>query len=206
MFGKVSMMNQQNIDSSVNIEATVLESPLEHLSACMDGELAAGSQEELLDRIKAQRAGAPDCLRSEWSLYHCIGDVLRSDELANRPAGFNARLAARLAQEPYVYAPQVARANAARLGSRRWLKPASLAASVAAVAVVAGMVMLQTGARDGGGAQVATTPVPTAPVADVVPVANVPSAYVAAHRQYASGLAVPGAAGLVRTVAHDSEK
>lgn len=198
-------MNQQNIDSVVNIQAgreAVAESTFECLSACMDGELTADSQEELLDRIKAQQAGSPDCLRSEWSLYHCIGDALRSDELATRPAGFNARLAARLAEEPYVYAPQVARANAARLGARRWVKPASLAASFAAVAVVAGMVMLQTGSKDGG-PQIAQTP---APVAEVVPVASsVPSAYVAAHRQYASGLAVPGA-GLVRTVAHDSEK
>jgi sigma-E factor negative regulatory protein RseA len=197
------MMNQQHLDSSVNIELSALES----LSACMDGELTDAGQEQLLDRIKAQPAGAPDCLRSDWSLYHCIGDALRSDELATRPAGFNARLAERLAAEPYVYAPQVARANAARYATgRRWFKPASLAASVAAVAVVAGMVMLQTGSKDGGPqiAQTAQTPAPTQ-VAEAVPVA-VPSAYVAAHRQYASGLAVPGTPGLVRTAAHDSEK
>ena len=196
------MMNQQHLDSSVNIELSALES----LSACMDGELTDAGQEQLLDRIKAQPAGGPDCLRSDWSLYHCIGDALRSDELATRPAGFNARLAERLAAEPYVYAPQVARANAAHYAAgRRWFKPASLTASVAAVAVVAGMVMLQTGSKDGG-PQLAQTPAGQQ-VAEAVPVSvPVPSAYVAAHRQYASGLAVPGTPGLVRTAAHDSEK
>jgi hypothetical protein len=70
------------------------------------------------------------------------------------------------------------------------------------VVVVAGMAMLHTGSKDGG-PQIAQTPTPQ--VADAVPV-TVPSAYVAAHRQYASGLAVPGTPGLVRTAAHDSEK
>ncbi|MBC7941537.1 MAG: sigma-E factor negative regulatory protein, partial [Chitinophagaceae bacterium] len=49
--------------------------------------------------------------RQAWHTYHLIGDVLRSDELATRPAhdrDFLAALRVKLAAEPVVLAPSIA--------------------------------------------------------------------------------------------------
>lgn len=199
---------QQNIDSGIN-------TPLESLSACMDGEFLLAQRSVVLTQV-----GADQALQAEWSLYHCIGDVLRSDELSCHSGGFNARFAAKLAAEPHVFAPRAAKAVVARnaeLQRSRWIKPASLAASMAAVAVVAGVAMQQwvsTGAGAGGN----NTPValmsginpmaaqvsqmtPVAPVNQVAQI-SLPGAYLAAHQQYAS----QRSALYVQTVAHDSGK
>jgi sigma-E factor negative regulatory protein RseA len=87
--------------------------------------------------------------RATWHLYHLIGDVLRSDELAQAPArdaAFLAGLRSRLAAEPVplsppapdrapdAAAPEAAAPRAARrhLG---WRAPAAVAAGFAAVGV-----------------------------------------------------------------------
>jgi len=204
---------QQNIDSGIN-------TPLESLSACMDGELIAAQRGELLVQV-----GTDQALQAEWSLYHCIGDVLRSDELSCHTGGFNTRFAAKLAAEPHVFAPRAAKAVAARqaeLQRSRWIKPASLAASMAAVAVVAGVAMQQwvsAGGNSGSGPMVSSAalmssanPVAAqvgqmAPVAQIAPAnqtaqVSLPGAYLAAHHQYAS----QRSALYVQTVAHDSGK
>lgn len=168
----------------------------ESLSACMDGELSSAEREALLAEIRGEER-----LQGEWSVYHCIGDVLRSEELSCQRAGFQARFAVLLEAEPHIFAPQAARANAARAGRRKWIKPASLAASVAAAVVVVAGVAIRTdiGTQTAGMAAPALLePQPA--------VAVVPSAYVAAHHQYASGLAMQGMVAHVRTVAHDSDK
>ena len=98
------------------------------LSALADGE------REALPHGSAQwrdDAGAREC----WHLYHLIGDVLRSDELASPPArdaAFLAGLRQRLAAEPVPLAPAAAPASPLRrLG---WRAPAAVAAGFAAVA------------------------------------------------------------------------
>ncbi|HEX4325882.1 MAG TPA: sigma-E factor negative regulatory protein [Burkholderiales bacterium] len=198
---------QDNIDSGIN-------TPLESLSACIDGELIAERRSELLVQVAADGA-----LQAQWSLYHCIGDVLRSDELSCHAGGFNTRFAAKLATEPHVFAPRAARAIAARqaeLQRSRWIKPASLAASMAAVAVVAGVAMQQWVTAGGGNGSLAPTALMSpanpmvAPVSQSGPAApanqmaqaSLPGAYLAAHRQYAS----QRTALYVQTVAHDSGK
>jgi sigma-E factor negative regulatory protein RseA len=197
---------QQNIDSGIN-------TPLESLSACMDGELLAAQRSVMLAQV-----GTDQALQAEWSLYHCIGDVLRSDELSCHTGGFNARFGAKLAAEPHVFAPRAAKAVAARqaeLQRSRWIKPASLAASMAAVAVVAGVAMQQWVSAGAGSNN---TPVAlmsgvnpmAAQVSQMTPVApasqaaqiSLPGAYLAAHQQYAS----QRSALYVQTVAHDSGK
>ena len=183
---------QQNIDSSINMK-------LESLSACMDGELSAADRDELLGQLKSDGA-----LQTEWSVFHCIGDVLRSDELACQRDGFNARFATLLQAEPHVFAPRAAQANAGMGRPSRWLKPASLAASFAAVAVVAGVAVYQWG---GSGAELAkadAVPAAQTLMSDATPASpvTVPSAYLAAHRQYGS----QRAALYIQTVAHDSGK
>lgn len=180
-----------------NAGAPGFEADGDRISACMDGELASEQREKLLTELKS--AGQ---LQGQWSLYHCIGDVLRSDELACQRIGFQARFAARLEKEPHVFAPRAA-AGTARAGARRWLKPASLAASVAAMVVVAGVLMQQ---RGGDTQTAAVTPAAQMmiPTATQPAVMIVPSAYLAAHHEYASGLAMQGMVAHIRTVAHDS--
>jgi sigma-E factor negative regulatory protein RseA len=79
-------------------------------------------------------------LRRTVYTYHLIGDVLRSDDLAGRPAAdaaFLSALRARLAGEPVVLAPGPATA-AMPVRSHRplWVVPVALAAGVVAVAGV----------------------------------------------------------------------
>ena len=112
----------------------------EHLRHClselMDGEADAAAASQ------ACSAWAQDASNREaWHVYHLIGDVLRSDELAAGAAhdqAFHARFRTRLAAEPVVLAPPpptVAREPRAR-ARWRWATPVALAASVVAVAGV----------------------------------------------------------------------
>jgi sigma-E factor negative regulatory protein RseA len=82
--------------------------------------------------------------RAAWHAYHLIGDVLRSDALAQHPAhdaAFLAAVHARLEREPVVLAPRPA-ASAARRRHMRWVASASVAAGFAAVG---GMLVLTQG-------------------------------------------------------------
>ena len=87
----------------------------------------------------------PDA-RASWHAYQLIGDVLRSDDLANEPAAdesFLVALRARLATEPVVLAPQPrveeaplaqpVAANAAARTRARWQGPVAMAAGFLAV-------------------------------------------------------------------------
>ena len=76
----------------------------EKISAWLDGELPDAAVEVMLAAL------ATDEGRACWNEYHQIGDSLRSDELAMQPsAGFAAKMAARLAQEPVYLLPLPAR-------------------------------------------------------------------------------------------------
>lgn len=66
----------------------------EHISALGDGELASSDLE-----LASAALGAADGEHA-WILYHRIGDVLRAAAAPDFSAGFNERLAARLAAEP----------------------------------------------------------------------------------------------------------
>lgn len=118
------------------------------LSALADGDRDA------LDRATAlwrTDAGA----RERWHVYHLIGDVMRSEELAARPerdADFVLRLRARLSKEPVPLAPSAVNAapSPARNGLRRlgWRAPAAVAAGVATVAVALMLVRPADGLSD----------------------------------------------------------
>ncbi len=76
----------------------------ECLSSLVDGELS-GEQSDLillgLDEVNGLNH------RNTWCIYHQIGDVLRSDDLAlPLSADFSSRFSARLAAEPVVLAPR----------------------------------------------------------------------------------------------------
>ncbi|MDZ5456564.1 sigma-E factor negative regulatory protein [Azohydromonas lata] len=158
--------------------------PEQALSALMDGELDSAAAARLADACRGDAR-----LRAAWHSYHLIGDVMRSQDLAQRPAhdaAFLSRLRERLADEPVLLAPQpVAVAAAAPSGQRRWRLPrrAWAASAVAAGAMAVGGVLVATRLQDtvlpppGGGAVVAQAPrAPQALVGTTLPVAGAPEA------------------------------
>lgn len=174
------------------------------LSALMDGQNES-SQFDSACGLWRSNAEAREC----WHTYHLIGDVLRSDELAGRPArdaAFLSAVRSRLAQEPVPLAPAPIAAAAASSDTARWrgrlMAPMAVAAGFVAVAGV--LVVTRVANPDA-----APTAVPVASVAgqpDVM-VANGQlirdarlDRYLAAHRQVSNraGVHVPG--GVVRSM------
>jgi len=172
------------------------DDPRSLLSALADGDAAAA---EAACRSWRETADA----RAAWHVYHLIGDVMRSDDLAAAPARdlrFLAALQTRLAAEPVVLAP--ARRRPA------WLLPAAAAASFVAVAGVVGVA--RYGAADAGAALSAgrapdtaitlagTAAAPAAPLLVEGRMIRDPQIdrYLRAHRSmFAAGaMTVPGAA------------
>lgn len=102
----------------------------ERISAFADGE----TSDEQLDISLAELRD--DDGKATWELYHQIGDLLRSDDMATPlSAGFSASMAARLAAEPALLAP-AASAKVRKSGMRRIALPGVLAAAAAAVAFI----------------------------------------------------------------------
>jgi sigma-E factor negative regulatory protein RseA len=112
----------------------------EQISALADGELIDNHIDVALAAVR-QADG-----QEAWDVYHQIGDILRSDEMAvSLSPGFAARMAARLEAEPTIIAPAATlspmpaesnRNDAAKSarGIRRFAMPGMVAAAVAAVA------------------------------------------------------------------------
>ena len=120
----------------------------ERLSALTDGELDGSA---VAQACAHWRESADS--RSSWHAYHLIGDVLRSDDLANDPArdaGFLDALRARLANEPVVLAPAPQQSES--VGSRavgegrRWSWMASTAVAAGFVAVAGVLTLTRPGA------------------------------------------------------------
>ena len=186
----------------------------ESLSAFIDGELAMPQQEELMRAIRAGNA-----VQADWCTYHCIGDVLRSDETAFLSPTFEQRFKARLEQEPHLLALEAATIIHGASGEsspRRWRMPVSYAAGIAAIALVGFVAVGQRTIEMPQSAQVAAVPqvgsvpitAPTQPtqVSPAEPAAGpVSSEYLQAHRNYSAGLAMRGVVSHVRTVGHEQK-
>ena len=195
----------------------------EQLSALADGQLQGRALSDALAHA-AQGEG-----RATWELYHLVGDVLRSPDLA-RPANpaFMARLRAELAKEqapaprPEVPMPLVTVATpgtaAANASVFRW-KMAAGFASLAAVAAIGwnSMSALQGGSGPVGGAQLAQSAdrSPSPPAAPTVAVADAEGQQVmirdprldellAAHKQFGSTSALQMPAGFLRNATFDA--
>ena len=195
---------------------------LEQLSALADGQLQA---EEL---TAALAFAADDEGRAAWQLYHLVGDVLRSPDLAQaaQPA-FMTRLQAELAREPITVRTEVAapvgvvapsRADAANASVFRWKMLAGFA-SLAAVAAVGwtSLSALQTQPGVMGGAQLAQSAdrSPASAPAPVVAVADADGQQVmirdprldellAAHKQFGSTSTLQMPAGFLRNATFDT--
>ena len=119
-------------------------SPRQCLSALLDGDLQRGDPQSVQRACALWREDGQ--ARQDWHAWSLIGDVMRSDELAQAPsrdAAFLARLRGRLATEPVVLAPAPAAPVAASGRRHAWLLPTAVAAGFVAVAGV--LVVARTG-------------------------------------------------------------
>ncbi|NML15054.1 sigma-E factor negative regulatory protein [Azohydromonas caseinilytica] len=111
--------------------------PEQALSALMDGELDAAAAARLAESCRSDAR-----LRATWHSYHLIGDVMRSQDLAQQPdhdAAFVQRLRERLAAEPVLLAPAPVQAPERRRIPRRAWAASAVAAGFMAVG---GMLVL----------------------------------------------------------------
>lgn len=134
----------------------------EKVSAFADGECASPEVELALAALRHSKG------KAAWDIYHQIGDVLRSDDMAvSLSPGFAARMAARLESEPTIVAPPTqhkAEAETVHFDSRphtttrpirRWAVPGAVAAVAAAAAAFIATPQLMV-ALNGGGTGVST--------------------------------------------------
>ena len=126
----------------------------ERISALVDGECG----EVEADIALAALHGEGD--QANWEIYHQIGDVLRSDDMAvNMRADFSTRMAARLAAEPIHLMPEAhpPASSAVRTaqGFRRWALPGAIAAAAAAAMAFVATPQLMVALKG------STDPVPT---------------------------------------------
>lgn len=186
-------------------------SHLECISAFMDGELDAAGCENLM---QAARHDPQTC--SEWAIYHCIGDVLRSDDMACHSAAITGRVLARLESEPHLFAPASVRAPEAvdSVQTHRKRLIGLVAAGSAAVAVFGAAMFPQWGPSQGDQLAKQSSAPSTLVAADiqqsgvtaaVEPIAPVSAEYLVAHRQYSSGIAMRGVVSHVRTAGYDGK-
>ena len=105
------------------------------ISAVLDGEAP--------DELDALCASLGDEERAAWSVYHLIGDALRSDDLADVPgagAPFMRRLSARLVDEPHLLAPSPSFPSSQH--ARAWPRRAAPVFGAAAVAAMLTWVLV----------------------------------------------------------------
>jgi sigma-E factor negative regulatory protein RseA len=107
------------------------ETTRERISAFADGECGDVEADIALAALHGKGE------KSDWDIYHQIGDVLRSDDMAvQMNPGFSARMAARLEAEPIHMVPRQERridtADARAQNYRRWALPGMVAAAAAA--------------------------------------------------------------------------
>ena len=185
--------------TAANQESVTLT--MERISVLLDGEM---------DRAEAAAAITALCadpaLRRHWHELHRAGDALRSHEVAATDAiSFCARVAAAISAEPTVLAPRPARTSP---GLRRyWIPGLAVAASAAAVALIAVPLM-----RTSETATIAKSSLPShiaaVDVAAPKPLPTIANArglnpsfnpYLAAHRELIGNSVVPRAAVYLRS-------
>ena len=116
----------------------------EQISAFADGELDAHGVDHVLHDLRDAEQ------QSLWGIYHGIGDVLRSDDMAIEfSPGFSARMAAKLDAEPSYLGPAAfavplnpnSHAHP-RTRTRRFMLPGLTAAAAAAVYFIVPQLMV----------------------------------------------------------------
>ena len=171
---------------------------MEKISVLMDGELDEHESRGQLKRVKDD----PELTRG-WHTYHLIGDAMRGERPLS--AGFNERLAARMAAEPTVLAPR-------RSPKRHAAYALSAAASVSAVALVGWVAFVNY--PQAPAPQIAQVPLAAPPaVTAATPPAAAPqpqlasvssegkmNEYLIAHQEFSPSTAIQGLAPYIRSV------
>jgi sigma-E factor negative regulatory protein RseA len=103
----------------------------ERISAFVDGECADSQLNIALAALRKVEG------KADWEIYHQIGDVLRSNDMAmNLSEQFAIRMAARLEAEPvFVPRPSISQTEAGRSGKKNYSFLSRMAAAVAVAAV-----------------------------------------------------------------------
>jgi len=192
-------MNKASVVAAVRPEC-------ELLSSLMDGELSPDEASRLLESLCADTQ-----LRNQWMAYHVVGDALRSNEVAaEHSTAFCSRVADAITREPTVLAP---RATTPVAPLRRYLVPGlAMAASVAVIGFVA-VPLMQTSAPTSPVQQATVQPSITPSTAEegarraaaTVANARAMQAYLAAHRELTTGVALPRATPYLRTTTEQAE-
>lgn len=111
----------------------------DRISAMLDGELSDAQLEVMLTSLSDARNHDG---RGTWEIYHQIGDVLRSDELALKMSpDFSARFASLLEAEPVILAPKPhvealpEITHSAKLGKPQFARYMAMTSMAAAAAV-----------------------------------------------------------------------
>ena len=161
---------------------------MEKISAFMDGEIEGIEATGQINRLKQDGR-----LRASWDTYHLIGDTLRGEKLS-LSSDFTAKLGARLAGEPTVFAPRVR--GALQSAVRRFALP--VAASVGGMTLVAWLAVFDNPFAPQKENLAVKTP---AAVEGKTQVANGEvNDYLLAHQQFSSSTTLQGVASYVRTV------
>lgn len=167
----------------------------QRLSALLDGELDAEESKSLVERV-----GRDEEACRLWERLSCVGDAIRSAEVASfHSHGFVARVAEALRREPTVLAPI---ALPGRPTMRRWLLPGAGAAVAAAVLIAVGLPARQDASPAATVARSTSEPatrVVVASPAAVVERSPQLERYLAAHRELAEPSLMPHSTPYVRT-------
>jgi sigma-E factor negative regulatory protein RseA len=165
----------------------------QRLSCLLDGELESGECRSLIERLHSDEEAC-----RTWVLLNCVGDAMRSAEVASWHAnGFVARVSAALDREPTVLAPS---ALPPRPAMRRWLLPGAGAVAAAVVLIAVGLPSRQ--AISPGAIAGSAQPAPTlAAVQAPVQIDRSPQLerYLAAHRELSEPTLMPNSTPYVRT-------
>jgi sigma-E factor negative regulatory protein RseA len=158
----------------------------ERVSVLMDGELDDKSAAAAIQALAHEREA-----RDAWRSYHLIGDLMRGS--APLSEGFAARVTWKLAEQPTVLAP-----GRLKPQPRRWFTASALAASLAAVALVAWLAF-------------SPQPLAPVPIAEVkpqapaiVPMPTAANDYLLAHQGFSPRVSLQGMAPYVRTVSEQT--
>lgn len=166
----------------------------QRLSALLDGELDADECRALVERLR----GDDEACR-KWALLNCVGDAMRSAEVASfHSDDFVSRVSAALQREPTVLAPA---ALPQRSAVRRWLLPGAGAAVAAAVLIAFGLPSQQRSPLETALVKAAPAPAMTSVNAPVPLIDRSPQLerYLAAHRELAEPTLMPHSTPYVRT-------
>ena len=180
-------MNPDRIPAGANADDCA-----QRLSCMFDGELAPEDCRDLVERLRADGEAA-----RHWAMFSCVGDALRSAEVAAwHSTGFVGKVSAALEREATVLAPA---AMPAVSRARRWIVPGGAAAIAAAVLVAVGLPSRQPSVPDAVAVQ---APPPTLvmarPEGEVARSAEL-ERYLAAHRELADPTLMLHATPYLRT-------